>query len=259
MKKYLFLILFLFGISFISAASIQGSTQVSFNTAGWSCVSTSTNAYWSFTNETISGLRIDVVNSSGAVGNCSKYVSQNNNRSCCPSNRVCGSSGICDMGTTVNYCYDIKNRDSCESASLDIGKKSVESISGNPIGICGTQKSYTVSGQLCANVTNCGCYWNSTVSKCVASRVDKYNCTGTVSSSNCNWIAGNPEDHCGDALGKIFVDYTVSGSAVGQAWCNPSRAEYPCAVSVKMPFFDFFSFVLVSAGIAIVYLVMRRK
>jgi hypothetical protein len=245
------------GGSLATTSRTSGSSQVVFNTAGWSCISDANTAQWSFSNST-STMKLNIFNSTYTNGNCSKYLADNNNHACCPNNRVC-SNGVCSVENTYDYCYKITSQDACNSASSAIGKRSVESIPGNPTGICGIQKSYTFGVELCVNITGCGCSWNNTASKCVAARTDIVNCTSSSSVKSCNWIAGETQDHCGDALGKIFVDYAVSGTAVGQSWCNASRVEYPCSVSVKMPFFDLFNLVLVSAGIAIGYLVMRRK
>lgn len=260
MRRYLFLVLFLFSFNFVFATQIEGSTQVSFSTAGWSCVSNSASASWSFTNETmVTPIILPVVNASGSVGNCSKYAIENNNRACCPTNNVC-SMGNCSVTNNYDQCYKITSRDACDSASADIGTRSVEGKNGNPVGICGKVVSYSLSGQSCANVTLCGCSWDSSTSKCVASRNDKYNCSGTTTTKTCNWVAGEPQNHCGDDLSKIIVDYNVTGTAVGTTtWCNPTSEEYPCAVSVKLPFFDLFNFAIVSMGIAIGYLFFRKK
>lgn len=238
----------------------SGSSTVTFS-GGVGCYSTGTLAYW------IIGSNETVFNSSGNVGNCSKYYDSSivGSKKCCPVNYDCNlNSGQCSLNVApLAGCSRYNNSLECNSAPLDIAVASVQSLPGNA-GVCdpSSQVSYPdpVRGT-CLNYSICSCQWNSSSSKCGSSLTRAFNCSGPGNENGrdtCNWIESGTVNLC-DSEGKIVVSYTASGSALGQSWCKNTNSSYPCSASLKLPFFEGFNFVLALLAIACVYFITSRK
>jgi hypothetical protein len=257
--------LFVFGIlilsGFVVGESLQGSgeARVSFS-GGVGCYSSSTLSYW------IIGSNETVFNSTGNVGNCSRYYNPSivGSTGCCPTNYFCSlSSGQCSR-TTQTGCAQYNTSDDCRNDVNRVADASFESLYPSLGDICRSQTSYqSAMGNSCINFSICSCYWNSTLSRCGPSINYSSLCQGGSSSSKvCNWLESSTENLCG-SQGKIVVTYNASGD-VGSLMpngvnCSNIQTDYPCSASVQLPFFDKFSFILSLLAIVGVYFIVSRK
>jgi len=277
-RGILFSVLFaFFMIGFVNSASYDGNTTLVFSTgtSGWSCNATTATAFWQ--NDTNPSQIVWIYNStysSQNVCNDTQYADS----WCCPVGFIPYVNSVkkaeCKVqNSTIIDCTGIKDELFCNTANSWYASSLIESFGTNYTGICsssGTYVTYSSGSNECTNYTYCGCVWNDTTNLCKAS-LTKESCCGnineltgaceTFSSTNCSWSErpNSRQDLCGQDNGKIVIYYDATGSSVNNPLCVNQILEYPCSVSVKLPFFNWFNFVLTGLGIAVVYVIMRRK
>ncbi len=272
MKKIIFfsvLLCIVFSIlGNLGLADEEGSSSVNFFTSqsGSECVKDSFRAYW--LNK--SNLAITWVYNSTFSGD--PYL---NGSLCCPIGFVPYTNddkeSSCIRGTGVD-CTSKLTKEECNGADPSLSYSFLEK---DDLGICTDNRyeAYIVEGLSCANASSCSCFWNQSldngdglctnrknVSSCCGDSTcteDNVCCKGS-SSSYCGWYEepDTREDNCGEDNGKIIIHYGADGNAVD---CISQALEYPCSVSVKLPFFDKFSFIFAALAIVGVYFFTRRK
>jgi hypothetical protein len=250
-----------FSFGFVSATT--GSTSVNFFTGAgaYLCERTVSDAYWL---NTTNNERIFISNTTySAKGLCNdtKYSAD----FCCPKDYAC-TSGECkptNLEYFGDFCNALLNNQSCNTAPASFAVSTINSFGGNFVGICGAGSSFvgfSPDGLIfCSNVTSCSCVWAS--GKCTANVTKQTICSDgtTFISSSCAWSEepSQKQNLC-DEQGKIVVSYSASGYTEGVA-CEAQTVEYPCSVSVQLPFFDKFSFIFAVLAIACIYALMRRE
>ncbi len=254
-KVFLYLFFLLFSLGFVSAASYYGESSVTLY-GGTMCVSGSTFSYWS-----IDSLNETVYNSSGNVGNCSKYYVSSvfGSSPCCPTGYDCSfSTGKC-VSNSITSCAQYNSSESCNSAPLNIASSSVESQLSSP-GLCTLQTNFIVSGEVsCVNASSCSCSWNSSTKKCGNSLTNITSCSDSFNwNKTCNWEEAGVQNLC-DSEGRISISYSASGSAIGLDWCKDMVKDYPCSASVQLPFFSFFNVLFSILSISFIYFFLIKK
>jgi hypothetical protein len=205
-------------------------------------------SYW----ENSSGYKEMIFNSSGMVGNATKYSSE----WCCPI-KYTFRDNKCELNNT-NGCTDLKTQAECVGAPSSLSYSQIQFFFNSTNACGGVSTSwFDSSNSLCANGTSCSCVWSS--GKCSANRTIQTSCdNGFIYTKSCVWTESGSENMC-DSLGKIIVRYIASGDAINvESWCVDQSKEYPCSVSVKLPFFDGTSLMLSILGIVFVYAFIRR-
>lgn len=280
MKKHIVSLLFVvlslvLMANFATSAIYEANTTLIFSTGsqGWSCNATTATAFWQ--NDTNPSQIVWIYNgtySSKNVCNDSQY----SDNWCCPVGFVpylnSANKAECRIiNTTIVDCTGIDDEIFCNTANPWFAISLIESFGSNYAGICASSGSYVTyfSGtDECTNYTSCGCTWDNALDICKAS-FTRETCCGTIdpltgacqtnSSSTCSWSErpNSRQDLCGSDEGKIIIYYDAVGSL--DPLCVNQTIEYPCSVSVKLPFFNWFNFILTGLGIAVVYAIMRKK
>lgn len=258
-----FTFLFLMSLSFALAENYDGETTTYTTSGVYSCTKTANYAFWTETNGEQSTITM-IYNSSYSANNCN--LDDLFNQTCCPTDYACNlSSGACSLNISnpSRTCASLKTAAECAGATKEIYLVSAGGISNTVKNSCGTTSAawYNANSAVCYNFSSCECTWNVTASSCVFA-TNLTDICGNSSSFNtqCQWIESSQEDHCTDALGIIRVNYSVVGTSVGvDPNCVSVVQDFPCSVSVKLPFFDKFSFILSILGISLVYFLIRRK
>jgi len=264
-KILLFSMFFVFAFSFGFVSATVGSTSVNFFTGAgdYLCERTASDAYW--LNMSNNG-RTFIANTTNSVpGLC--YNLTYSSDFCCPKDYVC-TSGECkpsNLEYIGDFCNALTNNQSCNTAPASFAVSTINSFGGNFVGICGAGSSFvgfSLNGLVfCSNVTSCSCVWNSGTSKCTTNVTKQTICSDgtTFPSSSCAWSEepSQKQNLC-DEQGKIVVSYSASGLSEGVA-CEPQTVEYPCSVSVQLPFFDKFSFIFAVLAITCIYALIRRE
>ncbi len=256
-------IAFVFSFGFVSA--IVGSTSVNFFTGAgdYLCERTVSDAYWlNISNNE----RIFISNTTYSVEGLCNNITYSADF-CCPKDYVC-TDGECKPSNLEyfgDFCNALLNNQSCNTAPASFAVSTVNSFGGNFVGICGSGSSFvgfSLNGLVfCSNVTSCSCLWNSASSKCTTNVTKQTICSDgtTLLSSSCAWSEEpDAKQNLCDEQGKIIVSYSASGFFEGVA-CEAQTVEYPCSVSVQLPFFDKFSFIFAVLAITCIYVLMRRE
>jgi hypothetical protein len=221
---------------------------------------------------TYSVLNLSVVfNSSGNVGNCSKYR-HISNITCCPTGYECNLiSGKCNPRLD-RLCEDFKTKESCESANLVSGKNPAElffeavgdgwkigdiSIYEAKCNYPGSGEYEKVNGEICANFSSCLCYWNVS---CETNWEDYTVCEGGPAPvGRCEYELVETKNQC-DTLGKITMIYKATAYPQGYTGCTaPPNKEVSCSAVVVVPFFSFANVIASLLGIAGIYFLFGKK
>lgn len=263
-KIFVFTALSLFMFSFV-AAQTMGSTDVTFFTGSgnYLCERTNSEAYWLNVSN---NERTLIKNSTKSVsGLCNDTTFSTD--FCCPKDSAC-VDGEC-VATKLEYlgdfCTALTNNQSCNTPPASFAVSTINSFGGSFVGVCGSGSSFigfSPDGGItsCSKVTSCKCVWNN--SKCATSVAQQMICSnGTITSLNtCLWSEEpDAKKNLCDTEGKIVVYYSAIGADLGSISCIAQTVEYPCSVSVQLPFFDKFSFIFAILVIACLYSLMRRE
>jgi hypothetical protein len=243
-------------ITYNSSIITIGSASTYFSTAEWVCNSANSQAYWTTQG---SSLQEPIYSSDKSIfGKCNMTVPYG--KTCCPVGFAC-INGSCIVPPTgeIKYCSDLPDEKSCNytSDNLNLAKNWISTIN-----ITRAEQCNDVDSTKCTS-TSCSCKWNASTKTCnsIFEISQEGTCTTTPATGTCEWTQTSSEDHCGDSLGKMIITYTASGTlkAKNDPLCVNQVVEYPCSVSVKLPFFDGFTFIISTFGIALVYFMMRKK
>jgi len=255
------LVLFLnFGL----VASSSGSTDTYVTTTGFTCYRTNLVSYW---NNDGSGSDQIIYNASGMVGNATEYSAAGSYEYCCPIGYSFDDNKcIYDPNNIINACADLESKEECEGAPHSLSYSILESFNDSDEGVCGSVSgSFTgTGGKNCANATSCSCVWDYEDNVCAPNRELSTYCQGDgETNSSCTWIeikgTADEQVQC-NTVGKIIINYEAKGSALGvESWCVNQTKEYPCSVSVKLPFFDKTIFLISILGIVLVYVFLGRN
>jgi len=160
------------------------------------------------------------------------------------------------------FCEDLPTPALCGVyTSLEIARDSIPNA--EIANKCGTITNDSTA-TLCEIRTDCLCVWEN--NKCLPSIDEKINDPNNTNCfllppnaptlDTCYWAANEPVDKCSSSEQKISITYNATGTRED---CISQTVDYPCSVSVKLPFFDKFTFLLSILGIALVYYIMKRK
>lgn len=261
---------------FVPADEIAGNTYVDFFTGsqGYTCVHDQYSAYWR--NDLINPLDIVWIYNStySSEGVC--YNSTYADDWCCPIGFApfvnSGGKYECATGSTgtISDCTGITEQIPCDTANSALAFSIVEAGGTEYVGACSVP---SWSDGYCTNLTFCSCVWNASAGGgkgLCSAQIKQESCCGSIdsetgvcehpNSDNCNWVEepGTREDRCADSTGQIIIHLRATGTSAIVP-CVDKLLVYPCSVSVKLPFFDKFSFILSGLAIAVVYFIMRRK
>lgn len=241
-------ILSIFIVSCVFAQTV--TNEVSFYTGAgeYECVKNNFEASWRHIS---SGEIIFIFNStSSTTGVCNNF--SYNGEWCCPKNYECNSEGKC-VQLDIKYSGDVcttLSKEACNTSSNVFASSLMNKFDSKYLGMCGSG-----SFGVCTNITTCSCAWDENKKKCALLAVEKRVCLdGTISSANCSWVEDfdKGQDLCGTE-GKLIVVYSATGESVDGKPCEEQRVEYPCTVSVQLPFFDKFTFILSVLAIVGIY------
>lgn len=251
-------------LSFGFVSAISGSTSVNFFTGvgAYSCDRTVSDAYWLNMSNNERTFIANTTYSTAGLCNNTIYSSD----FCCPRDYIC-TNGECkpsDIEYPGDFCSTLKNNQSCNTAPAGFAVNTIDSFGGSYVGICGTGSSFVTFSLtnlvFCSNVTSCSCVWDSTISRCTATVSKQRICSdnNTTELGSCAWSEepSKKQNLC-DAQGKVIVSFIASGFLDGVA-CADQTVEYPCSVSVQLPFFDKISFIFAVLAIAFIYALVRR-
>jgi hypothetical protein len=282
MKRWLLFVVLLLSVAhfsfIVSADDVTGNTYVDFftGTQGYTCVHDSYSAYWR--NDFTNPLDIVWIYSTSpllSVPNACNNVSYADTW-CCPVGFAPFADGYgdyeCATGITgtINDCTGITEQIPCDTANSALAVNLIESLGTEYIGVCSVP---SWSDGYCTNLTFCSCVWNSSANGgkgLCSAQIKQESCCGDINPvtgncnnpgfNNCNWVEepGTREDRCGDPVGQITIHLKATGTSAAVP-CVDKLFVYPCSVSVKLPFFDKFSFIFAGLAIALVYFVIRKK
>ncbi|MFA5019661.1 MAG: hypothetical protein WC533_01030 [Candidatus Pacearchaeota archaeon] len=97
-----------------------------------------------------------------------------------------------------------------------------------------------------------GCKWAATI--CVEFVEDKCSAESLVCETQLTEITGNCETD-----EKQYIEWTVSGTAVGQNWCKSGKKNFPCSSKSAIPFFTLANLIVSCLAVCIVYFAYHRK
>jgi len=263
-KFIILLVVFFYLFSFVYAQS-TGSVNVNFYTGSgaYLCERNSYSASWINVSN---NAKIVIYNSTyNTTGLCNNTLFSSD--FCCPKEYFC-EKGACipsKLEYSGDFCNSLTSNESCNTAPSSFATSAINSFGGMYVGICGSGSSFLgfFDGiSICSNVTSCGCVWNSTTSKCTISLSQQKICNnGTITDlSSCSWSEEPDlkEDLCYEQ-GKIVVGYSATGFLSSGVACTAQQVDYPCSVSVQLPFFDKFNFIFTVLAIVGIYAFMRRE
>lgn len=260
MARIFFLfIIFMSLFSFVLAENYDGEEGVTFYTESYTCEKNFISASWESSDLVSSVLIYNDSYSSVGVCNDTRYSESY----CCPDGREC-RDGRCELGLSglpITSCFDMSQA-ACDSAPPEYAISLIESFDlegGSYSGICSGE---TIYYDLCANTTYCKCLWDDDVDLCTYAMINETYCEGFgYTNTTCEWyeVPDSKEDYCAETDGKIIVHYGVMGDSVANPLCVSQALEYPCSVSVKLPFFDKFSFIFSVLAIGLVYFIVKRR
>ncbi len=242
----------MFVVSLISAQTSQ--TVVDFTTGTYTCERTATTATWikSDTNDRF------VVGSSPTT--CNTY-SHPDVSSCCPTSldHCNTTSGLCQNIPTLTDCTKYSSKGECEADDKKLGLVSISNSSN-----CGTSSYFSSStGEMCTNLTRCGCFWSTTNGKSSCSAKKNYTteCSGGGSShlGTCTWSTFSiTNEDCSNSATPISISsratWTTPSSKPQPADCSDITRSYPCVSTAQLPFFTLSSFIISLASVVFVYL-----
>lgn len=241
------------------------SYEFSFATGkGYSCVYTDTTAYWEKvdTKEQIN-IFYDMKSTTGVCNNITYSDAW-----CCPQGYHC-ISGECILPETAyaaTVCTSIADQNSCNYAAPSFAIEQVSNFGAEYSDVCTSGGIYegffdSSSDSVCANVTECGCSWSLASKSCVLNiSLEKVCPTVDSAIGSCTW-AENPnglQDMC-ESDGKVIISYLATKTADYSRACVDQTVSYPCSVSVQLPFFDSFGFILSALLIVCVYCYIRKN
>ena len=248
MKKERVIILLLIVLSSLFLASLVSGlsyqTGVDFTTGTYTCERTSTTATWvkSDTNQ-----RWNVP----AQANCSAF-SHNEVSSCCMNGWTCNAtSGLCVDGSRITDCTKYSTQSACESDDMGVGIVSITNSSS-----CGLSSYFSYNGEVCVNLTNCGCVWDN--SNCSAKKEYTLECPGgTQGLGNCTWSTFSiTNEDCSNGDSPIVISSVATwqqGSMSRPVDCSNLTRDYPCVSTAKLPFFSSTGFILSGLSIIFIY------
>jgi len=249
-------------------AETKGITQVSFSTGGdYNCQSGDFEAHWvkPSTGETVSIFNLNSnVNVSGECNNTLR-----SSEWCCPKNYRC-TDGRCVVSSLLyvgDVCTTLTDNETCVTAPSSFATTLMDKFGPGYSGTCSSGNNLlgylNAQGELCSNLTICGCGWDSDKKKCLLN-VSEQNICGDdiISSSSCSWTedSSKNQDLC-ETEGKIEIVYAATNTTGynGQAVCLDKVIDYPCSVTVQLPFFNKFNFLFSVLAIVGIYFVFGRK
>jgi len=253
MRKLSFVFIFVLCLSFVFADIYTGEVGISIWTEGYSCVKDDVSASWIGSDSSII-----IVNETGYnfPGTCNQTSDW-----CCPNGYTC-EGGMCISTVSLDTCYDFKSQDSCEGgwAVREYAIEGIESFGDDFIGICSRSLPFVNDkGLNCVNASACDCVWDDGVCVSELNFFDLCVDGNSTYNESCYWSEGLQEDKC-ESEGIYIVNYIVSGDGVNNnVLCVNQTKNYPCSVSVKVPFFDFSNFIISALGICCIYFVFRRS
>jgi hypothetical protein len=259
LSSFIYLFSFVFLIS--TVFSQTGSVEVEFSTGkGYSCISEEYTAYWQKidTNE-----RVNIFSDfKTTTGVCNDTVYSNN--WCCPTGYHCveGECLLPDTQYIADMCTSITDSFSCDYADSSFAINQVKNFGGVYSDVCSSGGSYNgffdyAASSVCANVTICGCSWDSSANSgegaCALNISLERVCPNSQQIiGSCSWLEDTATDSC-ESEGSVIISYKASTEGSYPDLCADQQVSYPCSVSVQLPFFDGFNFILSFLLIAVVY------
>ena len=247
-KLILFSLLFVFIFNFVNATSVTSDeVPVDFSVSGSGTLTcNNTNPLDVFWSNYSGDYNIQIFNSTYNQG-CNGNPSW-----CCPNGRTC-LNNQCIINTTVPLedCSQLRTLGECNGAGREFVPQIFEAN-------CSAFQNINVGGKNCALYPVCGCVWDDSKRPKCGFKIENYTqCPGEGStrSSLCNYFQESIEDKCDSSEGKITITYHDADHSN----CVDKVISSPCSVSVKLPFFDKFSFIFSVLGISLIYFLMRRK
>lgn len=257
MHRFKFIYLFSFVFLISTVLSQTASVEIQFSTGkGYSCVSEEFVAYWQKidTNE-----RINIFSEFKTTTGVCNDTNYSDNW-CCPIGYHCieGECLLPDSQYVADMCTSITDSFSCDYADSSFAIKQVEKFGGEYLNVCSSGGSYSGffdydTSSVCANVTVCGCSWDSKKMACVLNiSLEKVCPTNQSFIGSCSWLEDSVTDLC-DSEGSVTISYKSTKEGSYSDSCSDQQVSYPCSVSVQLPFFDGFNFILSFLLIAVVY------
>jgi hypothetical protein len=252
-KVILFLSVMFFSIFAVHLILAQTSqTAVNFTTGTFTCENNATTAVWidSTTNQRF------VVGSSPTT--CSTY-SHESIPSCCPTSLShCNTtSNSCEDSSRITDCTKYKSQSDCEADDQNVGVASIANSSN-----CGLSSYFSSGGEICVNLTSCGCFWDSST-KCSAKKKYTLECPdGSSHRGTCTWSTFSiTNEDCSNSVLPVVVSSTASwamGTLAQPADCSDITRSYPCVSTAQLPFFTLSSLIVSSLSIIFIYLFLLR-
>ncbi|MEI7719528.1 MAG: hypothetical protein WCI72_06670 [archaeon] len=262
-NKFIFGFLLVITLSLVAAQI--GNTDVSFTTSSgdYICMNSNYEAFWMSVS---SGTVINIINATyNSKGVCND--TQYSEDWCCPRNSQCVNGECIAYNSSYNgdVCSALSDPSTCNTASASFALSLMDLFSEEYNNTCGSSSSYlgySVGNEICANITTCSCAWDSSKEACGLNVAQEAICgANIVSSTKCSWVENSTKtQNLCDTENKLVIIYDAVGEFTknGNDLCKEQRVEYPCTISVQLPFFDKFSFIFAALAIVGIYFIMNR-
>ena len=246
--SYIFIIgifIILLGASLVSAVTISGDDS-SLITIDEGIVCSADGNTWINTN---TGLTTPTT---GPFHDC--YDDTLTHQTCCPRGQICNIvTEECEL-TEKDICADLVDQTECEDYLQVVADKSINDIKAS--NYCGTLTPSSTPN--CVDVRECSCVWDTTNLVCNAvDKLDTYCDTtgggGTTSLGTCTYTLLDTVDKCEE---DGFIYYKWGGTTLDNhqdCTSNTGLRPVPCEGSVRLGFFNWFSFIAVMFILGIYY------
>jgi len=186
-------------------------------------------------------------------------VAEGSSDDCCPKNYIC-QNDRCVENLNIEYCSDYNNEQDCNNDPANVGKSSVEELSGYIQGEVIDTK--LVNGEECnVLVVNFRCEWDVDSKNCTATNDEELICGGysTGTTDGCLWIL-DIETECNE-VGEKTVSYIAIWEGEGEApdYCSDYNNKIKCLSGALLNFFDIRSLIISIMILTFFYLIMNKK